>query len=72
VQRANLDEIERYDDSKFSRPEALDGVPATPRAGDVALVDGANDFAPSNDFDGDFAMLVTLVRRRRLERRRAL
>jgi quercetin dioxygenase-like cupin family protein len=39
----------------------LDGEPVTIRAGDVALVDGANDFAPINNGDENFAMLITLV-----------
>lgn len=41
----------------------LDGEPVTVRAGDVVLVDGANDFAPANTGEGNFAMLITLVRK---------
>jgi quercetin dioxygenase-like cupin family protein len=41
----------------------LDGEQVTVRAGDVILVDGANDFAPVNNGDGNFSMLITLVRK---------
>ena len=104
MQRVNLDEIERYDEKAFFRPEVLkgersrtlllclapgqsvpahrhegyeirlhalrgsaeltlDGEPVTMRAGDVVLVDGANDFAPVNAGEENFSMLITLVRR---------
>lgn len=41
----------------------LDGEPVTLRAGELILVDGANDFAPVNRGNENFAMLITLVRR---------
>jgi len=41
----------------------LDGEATTLRAGEVILVDGANDFAPVNRGGGNFSMLITLVRR---------
>lgn len=41
----------------------LDGVPVTMQAGDVVLVDGANDFAPANNGEENFSMLITLVRK---------
>ena len=41
----------------------LDGEPMTLRAGELILVDGANDFAPVNRGSDNFAMLITLVRR---------
>jgi quercetin dioxygenase-like cupin family protein len=41
----------------------LDGEPVTVRAGDVVLIDGANDFAPANNGDDNFSMLITLVRK---------
>lgn len=104
MKRVNLAEIERYDDTKFLRPEVLtgersrtlllclrpgqsvpphrhegfeivlhtlrgeadvtlDGESVTLREGDVVLVDGANDFAPVNNGEGNFSMLITLVRK---------
>ena len=41
----------------------LDGEPITLRAGELFFVDGANDFAPVNKGESNFAMLITLVRR---------
>ena len=41
----------------------LDGEPTTLRAGELIFVDGANDFAPVNKGEGNFSMLITLVRR---------
>ena len=41
----------------------FDGEQATLRAGEIVFVDGANDFAPVNKGDGNFTMLITLVRR---------
>jgi quercetin dioxygenase-like cupin family protein len=41
----------------------LDGEQMTLRAGDFVLVDGANDFAPVNNGEGNFSMLITLVRK---------
>ena len=41
----------------------LDGEPVTLRPGEVVFVDGANDFAPVNSGEGNFSMLITLVRR---------
>jgi quercetin dioxygenase-like cupin family protein len=41
----------------------LDGEDVTVRAGDVVLVDGANDFAPVNNGQGNFSMLITLVQK---------
>lgn len=41
----------------------LDGEQTILRAGEIFFVDGANDFAPVNHGDGNFAMLITLVRR---------
>jgi quercetin dioxygenase-like cupin family protein len=41
----------------------LDGELTQLRAGEVILVDGANDFAPVNKGDKNFTMLITLVRR---------
>jgi quercetin dioxygenase-like cupin family protein len=104
MQRVNLEEIEKYDDKKFIRPEVLegerartlllclrpgqsvpahrhegyeillhglrgqadltlDGEPVTVRAGDVVLADGANDFAPANNGEANFSMLIMLVRK---------
>lgn len=39
----------------------LDGESVTLRAGELILVDGANDFAPVNHGSVNFAMLITLV-----------
>jgi quercetin dioxygenase-like cupin family protein len=41
----------------------LDSEQVTLRAGDVVLVDGANDFAPANSGEGNFSMLITLVKK---------
>lgn len=41
----------------------LDGEAVTLRAGEAILVDGANDFAPANRSEDNFAMLITLVRK---------
>ena len=41
----------------------LDGERVTLRAGELVFVDGANDFAPVNRGEQEFAMLITLVRR---------
>ena len=41
----------------------LDGERVTLRAGELVLVDGANDFAPVNKGGENFSMLITLVRR---------
>ena len=41
----------------------LDGETVTLGAGELVLVDGANDFAPVNRGRENFAMLITLVRR---------
>lgn len=41
----------------------LDGEHVRLRAGEVVFVDGANDFAPVNRGEGNFSMLITLVRR---------
>ena len=41
----------------------LDGETLTLGAGELVLVDGANDFAPVNRGRENFAMLITLVRR---------
>ena len=40
----------------------LDGEPVTLRPGELVFVDGANDFAPVNRGEQEFAMLITLVR----------
>lgn len=41
----------------------LDGQDIVLRSGDVVLVDGANDFAPVNSGEENFAMLITLVQK---------
>lgn len=41
----------------------FDGERVTLRPGEVIFVDGANDFAPVNRGEREFAMLITLVRR---------
>lgn len=41
----------------------LDGERVTLREGCLFFVDGANDFAPVNNGDKNFTMLITLVRR---------
>ena len=41
----------------------LDGETFALRAGEIILVDGANDFAPVNRTRESFAMLITLIRR---------
>jgi quercetin dioxygenase-like cupin family protein len=41
----------------------LDGELTRLRAGELVFVDGANDFAPVNRGEGNFSMLITLVRR---------
>lgn len=41
----------------------LDREAVTLRAGEAILVDGANDFAPANRSEDNFAMLITLVRK---------
>lgn len=104
MQRIDLTFVEKYDETKFTRPEifkgerlhtlllclapgqavpshrhegfeiqlqalrgeaeiTLDGEQVTLRAGEVVLVDGANDFAPVNRQKENFAMLITLVRK---------
>ena len=41
----------------------LEGEEVTVRAGDIVLVDGANEFAPVNNGEENFSMLITLVRK---------
>ncbi len=41
----------------------LDNELLSLRAGEIIFVDGANDFAPANRTDENFAMLITLVRK---------
>lgn len=41
----------------------LDGEQVSLHAGEMILVDGANDFAPANRREENFAMLITLVRK---------
>jgi quercetin dioxygenase-like cupin family protein len=41
----------------------LDGEETTLRPGELVFVDGANDFAPVNHGEQEFAMLITLVKR---------
>ena len=41
----------------------LDGEHVSLHAGEIVLVDGANDFAPVNRHSENFAMLITLVRK---------
>ena len=104
MQRIDLASIEKYDETKFTRPEifkgerlrtlllclapgqsvpshrhegfeiqlqvlrgeaeiTLDGEQVSLHAGDIVLVDGANDFAPVNRQGENFAMLITLVQK---------
>jgi hypothetical protein len=48
MKRVIIEEEEKFESDRFVRP---------------VLFDGANDFAPVNNGDKNFTMLITLVRR---------